>query len=86
METKVFTAHVPLPLAEKINQLSLKLERSKAWIIKQALMDWVDQEEEKKRLTLEALEDVDKGQVIDHQDVQSWANSLDSDNPLPVPR
>jgi predicted transcriptional regulator len=76
---------VPLLLAEKVDQLALRLERSKGWIIKQALMAWVDQEEERSRLTLEAMADVDAGRVIDHQSVQAWADSLDSDNPLPVP-
>ena len=50
----------------------------------QALSAWVAQEEERRRLTLEALADVDAGQVIDHQAVQAWAASLDSDKPLPV--
>ncbi|HBP3530619.1 TPA: CopG family transcriptional regulator, partial [Pseudomonas aeruginosa] len=28
----------------------------------------------------------DAGRVIDHQAVQAWADSLSSDEPLPVPR
>lgn len=86
MNTRVITAHVPIQLAEKVDQLAQKLERSRGWIIKQALSAWVDQEEERRKLTLEALADVDEGRVIDHQSVQAWADSLDSDNPLPVPR
>jgi len=86
METKVVTAHVPLPLADKIDDLAQRLERSKAWIVKQALIAWVDQEEERRRLTLEALTDVDKGHVIGHPSVQAWAESLDTDTPLSVPR
>jgi len=86
METKVVTAHIPLPLADKIDDLAQRLERSKAWIVKQALTAWVDQEEERRRLTLEALTDVDKGHVIDHQSVQAWAESLDTDTPLSAPR
>jgi predicted transcriptional regulator len=35
-----------------------------------------EQEEERRRLTLEALDDVDAGRVIDHQVVQAWADSL----------
>lgn len=85
-ETKVLTAHVPLPLAEKVDQLSVRLERSRGWIVKQALAAWVDQEEERSRLTREALADVDAGQVIDHQSVQAWADSLGTDQALPVPR
>ena len=86
METKVLTAHVPLPLAEKVDQLAARLQRSRGWIVKQALAAWVDQEEERRRLTLEALAEVEAGQVIDHQAVQAWADSLDTDKPLPAPR
>ncbi|WP_291998541.1 ribbon-helix-helix domain-containing protein [Candidatus Accumulibacter sp. ACC012] len=85
-ETKVLTAHVPIPLAEKVDQMAARLERSRGWIMKQALSAWVDQEEERSRLTREALADVDAGRVIDHQAVQAWADSLSSDTPLPVPR
>ena len=85
-ETKVLTAHIPIPLAEKVDQMAARLERSRGWIMKQALSAWVDQEEERSRLTREALADVDAGRVIDHQAVQAWADSLSSDTPLPVPR
>ena len=86
MNAKVFTAHVPLALAEKVDQLAARQERSRGWIIKQALSAWIDQEEERSRLTREALADVDAGRVISHQAVQAWADSLDTDQPLPVPR
>lgn len=36
-------------------------------------------------MTLEALGDVDAGRVIDHQAVQAWADSLDTNKPLPPP-
>lgn len=83
--TKVITAHVPLPLAEKIDQVAARLERSRGWIVKQALSAWIDQEEERSRLTREALNDVDAGRLIDHQAVQAWADSLSMVNPLPAP-
>ncbi len=86
MNTKVLTAHVPLSLAEKVDQIAARLERSRGWIVKQALMAWITQEEERQRLTMEALADVDAGQVIDHQAVQVWAESLGTDNQLPLPR
>lgn len=82
-ETKVLTAHVPLPLAEKVDQMAERLERSRGWIMKQALSAWLDQEEERERLTREALADVDAGHVVDHQTVQAWADSLGTDEPVP---
>jgi predicted transcriptional regulator len=84
--TKVLTAHVPLPLAEKVDQMAERLERSRGWIVKQALSAWLNQEEERERLTREAIADVDAGRAIDHQAVQAWADSLGTDEPLPVPR
>lgn len=86
MATRVVTAHVPQPLADKVDQLAARLERSRGWIVKQALSAWVDQEEERRRLTLEALADVDAGDVIDHQAVQAWADSLLTGNRLDPPR
>ncbi len=84
-DTKVLTAHVPIALAEKVEAMALRLERSRGWVMKQALTAWVDQEEERHRMTLEALADVDARRVIDHQAVQAWADSLDTDKPLPPP-
>ncbi|MEA3468907.1 MAG: ribbon-helix-helix domain-containing protein [Thermodesulfobacteriota bacterium] len=84
--TKVITAHVPLPLANKVDKIASNLERSRGWIMKQALSAWVEQEEERNRLTQEALADVDAGRVIKHQAIQDWADSLSTNTPLPVPR
>lgn len=85
-DTKVLTAHIPLPLADKVDLFATRLERSRGWIVKQALTAWIDQEEERSRLTQEALADVDTGQVVDHQSVQAWADSLGTAHPLPAPR
>jgi Predicted transcriptional regulator len=85
-EIRVVTAHTPVPLAEKIDQLADRLERSRAWIMKQVLSAWIAQEEERDRLTHEALADVDAGRVSNHDSVQAWADSLSTDEPLPLPR
>lgn len=84
-DTRVLTAHVPIPLAEKVDQMAARLERSRGWIMKQALSAWVEQEEDRYRLTLEALADVDSGRVVDQLAIQAWADSLGGDEPLPVP-
>ena len=85
METKVLTAHVPLLLAKRVDQLAERLERSRGWIVKQALTAWIEQEDERRRLTLEALADVDTSKVIDHEAVLAWAKSLPNDKPLSPP-
>jgi predicted transcriptional regulator len=82
---RVLTTRLPLPLAKKVDEISQRLDRSKGWILQQALMDWISREEERTRLTLEGLADVDAGRVVDHSAVRTWVDSLDSDHPLPPP-
>ena len=84
--TRVLTAHVPINLAEKIDQLSEQMDRSRGWIIKQALTNWILAQEEHRQLTLDALADVDAGNLFSQQAVQMWVDSLDTDNPLIAPQ
>ena len=86
MSTKVVTAHLPLELAEQVDAYAARMDRSRGWIVKQALADWVAWEEEKERRTLEALADVKAGRLIPHEDVVAWARSLGTVDPLPPPR
>lgn len=75
-ETRVLTAHVPTDMAEQVDRLAERLERPRGWIVKQALANWIALEDERDRLTREALADVDSGAIIDHQSVLAWADGL----------
>ena len=74
--TKVLTAHVPELLVEAVDKIALRLDRSRTWIIKQALTSWISQEEKHRQMTLEALSDVDEGHVIDNEVIKNWVDSL----------
>jgi hypothetical protein len=45
MESKVITTHVPLELADRIDRWAARLQRSRGWIVKQALAAWADRED-----------------------------------------
>lgn len=85
-DTKALSAHVPLPSAEQAEQMAARLERSRGWIVKQALLAWIDQEEQRNRLSRDAMAGLNAGHHIDQQAIQAWAESLGSEVPLPVPR
>ncbi len=85
MTDRVITAHVPGPLAKKVDELANSLDRSRGWIVKEALASWVAQEEERRQWTLDALADVDAARVVDHDAVRAWAASLRSETPLTAP-
>ncbi|MCP5291243.1 MAG: ribbon-helix-helix domain-containing protein [Nitrosomonas sp.] len=77
MNTRVVTAHIPSELAEQIDQLAKRMDRSQGWIVKQALMSWVELEAKRSQLTLEGLADVDAGRLVDHAAIDAWAKNLD---------
>lgn len=82
MERRAMTAHLPQSLADKIDELAFRLDRSRESIVQQALADWVDREERHHVLSIEAFADVDEGNVLDHEAVIGWAESLDGDETL----
>lgn len=84
-ETRVITSHVPRPLADQVDALATRLERSRGWIVKQALAEYVALEGRRNQMTLEALADVDAGHGVDHREVEAWIASLGTDQPLPPP-
>ena len=86
MDTIAITANVPIPLADKVDEIAARLERQRGWIVEQALTAWVDREEERRRLTLDGLADVDAGRHLDHAEVEASANSLGTNHELPIPK
>lgn len=84
-QTRPVTTHLPIELAERVDEIAKRLGRSKNWIVKQALSAWIDQDEECIRQTRQALADVDVRRVIDHEAVNA-AESLSTEAPLPMPQ
>ncbi|TBR25260.1 ribbon-helix-helix protein, CopG family [bacterium] len=79
--TRVMTAHVPAALARQVDRAAARLERSRGWIVQKALRSWLSRDEAERRLTLEALADVDAGRVIGHKAVADWAAGLKTAKP-----
>lgn len=76
MDTRVVTSHLPADLAEKLDGLADRLDRPRGWIVKEAIASYVALEEERHRLTLEALADVKAGRMHEHAEIEAWAASL----------
>jgi predicted transcriptional regulator len=76
MSTRILTAHIPIDLAEQVDQIAERIDRPRGWIVKRALSAWVSLEEKRHQLTLEGLGDVDAGRVVDHCEVEAWAKKI----------
>lgn len=76
-------------LEEPLNDLAKKLDRSKNYIINQALKDYIAQQElvEKRwQETLPALESMKAGKGVPVEKVLEWMRSWGADNELPRPK
>ncbi len=69
-----------LSLADKKVLLQTLIQEIEAHLIPGAQPDG------RTALTLEALNDVEAGRFVEHDDVQAWAESLATINPLPLPK
>jgi predicted transcriptional regulator len=83
--TQTITSQVPTDLARKVDALAERIERPRTWVVRQALARYVEAEEQRHRMTLEALADVDAQWGVDHARVEAWIDSLGTDKPLPAP-
>jgi predicted transcriptional regulator len=70
--SRVVTANLPDDLVSSLDERARLADRSKSWIIRQALAEWLAEEQRRDELTREALKDVDDGRTISHEEVLGW--------------
>lgn len=80
MPNKVLTAEVPAPLADEVERLARRMERSSDWVVEQALGAFVDREERHHAMTLEGMADVDAGRFVTQTEMEAWVEGLDEDS------
>lgn len=71
-----------------LEDLAVKLDRSKNYIINQALKEYISRQamdDAQWADTLEALSSIKKGNSIDESDVVSWLESWGTDSELSAP-
>jgi len=68
-EGRVVTAKLPDNLVSEMDEIAERIDRSKSWIVRQAVSEWLAEEQRRYELTLEALKDVDEGRTIPHEEV-----------------
>lgn len=66
---RVVTANLPADLVSWMDEVAGRIDRSKSWIVREAVAEWLAEEQRRHDLTLEALKDVDEGRTIPHEEV-----------------
>jgi predicted transcriptional regulator len=52
-----------------MDEIAERIDRSKSWIIREAVAEWLAEEERRHELTLEAMKQVDEGLTFTHEEV-----------------
>jgi len=76
-------------LDQPLDSLAKKLDRSKNYLINQAIKEFLAKqslEDSRWQDTLEALESIKAGKSLDEADVNAWLNSWGTGNRTPPPK
>lgn len=73
---QTISAQIPVELALAVENLAAELDRSKSWVIKEALLSMLAERERRHQSVLAGLADVDAGRVVGHSDMVDFANRL----------
>jgi len=82
------TVRLPPETERDLEELASRLDRSKGWVINQALTEYVARqrlEQSRWRETLEALDAAADGRVVDAERVHAWLRSWGTADEQPPP-
>lgn len=84
----VTTVRLQPDVEQHLDAIAIKLQRSKSWVINQALSEYIARqqlEQERWQQTLEAMESAAKGKIVDASEVHDWLSSWGSENEQDAP-
>lgn len=84
----VTTVRLQAEVERDLETMAGRLQRSKGWIINQALSEYMEKqrlEHDRWQQTLEAMESAALGKIVDASEVHSWLSSWGTDNEQDAP-
>lgn len=84
----VTTVRLQADIEKHLEAIASRLQRSKGWVINQALTEYIEKQQldmDRWQQTLEAMESAAKGNVVDADDVHDWLGSWGTGNEQKAP-
>lgn len=73
---QTISAQIPLELAQAVEKMAEELDRSKSWIIKEALSAMLAERERRHQDVMAGLADADAGRVVRQSEIMDFAAKL----------
>jgi predicted transcriptional regulator len=67
---RVVTAKLPDELVSQMDEVAERIDRSKSWIVRHAVAEWLAEEQRRYELTMEALKSVDEGRTFSQEEIE----------------
>lgn len=85
-DSTVLSIRIDKSVKDRLAKLASSLKRSQSFLAAEAIEEFVDVQEWQIAGINEALEALDRGEGIPHDDVKTWVASLGTDNKRPLPK
>jgi predicted transcriptional regulator len=69
-EGRVVTTKLPDDLVTRLDEVASRIDRSKSWIVREAVNEWLAEEQRRYELTLEALSEVDEALTFSQEEIE----------------
>jgi predicted transcriptional regulator len=86
VKTAPVSVRLDATLSEQVTAIAAALDRSKSWVIEQAVRDFVAVQEWQLAAIDEGIKAADAGRVAEHEDVVAWVKSWGRPDELPMPK
>jgi predicted transcriptional regulator len=67
---RVVTAKLPDDLVSEMDEVAGRMDRTKSWIVRQAVAEWLAEERRRYELTVEAMRSVEEGKSLCQEEVE----------------
>jgi predicted transcriptional regulator len=84
----VTTVRLQTEIERELDELADTLDRSKGWLINQAVSEYIARhhlEQDRWQQTLEAMESAARGKLVDASEVHEWLSSWGTNQELEAP-
>ena len=85
-DSTTLTVRLTPEVKQRLESIAQRVRRSKSNLAAEAIEEFLTVQEWQIAAIEEGIQAAERGDLIPHEDVQTWAESLGTDHELPLPR
>ena len=86
VQSETVTIRVDAQVKARLEKAALNQNRSKSFLVGEAIAGYLAIQEEQDRIVRLAIESADRGETIPHEEIKKWVDSWGTKDELPMPK